>query len=189
MSLYLRLTRRFRRSERGSLSVETVFAVPLLVWAITATFVFWDAFKTLNISQKATYTVADMLSRETRPIDADYLTSLHELFDHLSHSGGDNALRVTVVRMVQDEYGVKSRELVWSRGVGGLTDHEDLVAIEPRLPDMASGDQMIVVESEQDWSPGFSVGLASYRFRDVAIARPRFTPQVVWDDTAAGGSV
>ena len=66
----------FRRSEEGSLSVETIFAIPMLVWAITATFVFWDAFKTLNVSQKATYTVADMLSRETQTIDADYLTGM-----------------------------------------------------------------------------------------------------------------
>ena len=27
----------------------------------------------------------------------------------------------------------------------------------------------------------FSVGLASYRFREVALARPRFGPQLNWD--------
>jgi hypothetical protein len=35
-------------------------------------FVFWDAFKTQNVNLKATYTIADMISREqrrsTRPI-------------------------------------------------------------------------------------------------------------------------
>ena len=36
----LRPNKWFRRSEEGSLSVETVFAIPMLVWAITATFVF-----------------------------------------------------------------------------------------------------------------------------------------------------
>ena len=189
----LRLTKWFRRSEDGSLSIETVFALPMLVWAITATFVFWDAFKTLNVSQKATYTVADMLSRETQAISADYLTGMHELFDYLSSSPGDNALRVTVVRMVEDaNTGVKSRELVWSQGVGGTTGYTDLTIIEPRLPDMATGDQLIIVESEQDWSPAFTVGLASYRFREVAIARPRFAPQLVWDaasGVATGGSV
>uniref|UniRef100_UPI0039B5EE2A TadE/TadG family type IV pilus assembly protein n=1 Tax=Silicimonas sp. MF1-12-2 TaxID=3384793 RepID=UPI0039B5EE2A len=86
-----RMYKYFRRSEDGSLSIETVFALPMLVWAITATFVFWDAFKTLNVSQKATYTVADMLSRETQAINADYLTGMHELFDYLSSSPGDNA--------------------------------------------------------------------------------------------------
>ncbi len=184
--------RRFSVSERGSLSIEAVFALPMLVWAITATFVFWDAFKTLNITQKATYTVADMLSRETQAIDDDYLTGLHELFDYLTPSDGSNALRVTVVRMQLDQNtGVKSYNLVWSQGVGGITGYTDLTAIQARLPDMAPGDQMIVVESEQDWAPAFTVGLANYRFREVAISRPRFAPQLVWGGTApvAGGSV
>lgn len=183
---------RFSRSEKGSLSIEAVFAVPMLVWAITATFVFWDAFKTLNITQKATYTVADMLSRETQAIDGSYLTSMHELFDYLSTSPGDNALRVSVVRMQLDQAtGVKSYDLVWSQGVGGIAGYSDLSVIQSRLPDMAPGDQMIVVESEQEWSPAFSVGLASYRFREVAISRPRFAPQLVWANpaTAIGGSV
>lgn len=188
-----RFTRTFRRSEKGSLSIETVLAVPMLVWAITATTVFFDAFKTLNVNQKATYTVADMLSRETQTIDADYLRGLHEVFDYLSTTPGDNAIRVTVVRMDEDpNTGVKTRALVWSQGVGGATGYSDLTVIEQRLPDMSAGDQLIVVESEQDWSPAFTVGLASYRFYDVAISRPRFAPQIVWDTGAGnpiGGSV
>ncbi|NNL36328.1 MAG: pilus assembly protein [Silicimonas sp.] len=183
----------FRRTEDGSLSIETVLALPMLVWAITATFVFWDAFKTLNVSQKATYTVADMLSRETQEIDGNYLTAMHELFDYLASTPGDNALRVTVVRMVEDpNTNVKTRELVWSQGVGGIAGYTDLTVLDPRLPDMSDGDQLIVVESEQEWTPAFTVGLASYRFREVAISRPRFAPKLVWDTTSStptGGSV
>lgn len=189
----LTLGKGFRRSEDGSLSVEAVIALPMLIWAITATFVFWDAFKTLNVSQKATYTIADMLSRETQTVDAPYLTTMHELFDYLSATPGDNAIRVTVVRMTEDpNTGVKTRELVWSQGVGGVSGYIDLTILEPRLPDMAPGDQLIVVESEQEWTPAFAVGLASYRFREVAISRPRFAPQLVWGGnpaTAVGGAV
>ena len=172
----------FCRNEKGSLSIEAVLAVPLLVWAITATFVFWDAFKTLNISQKATYTVADMLSRETQDITPAYMTAMHEIFDYLAESDGDNALRVSVVTLTQDpDTEEESLELVWSEGVGGIDGYDDLSVLEERIPDMAVGDQMIIVESEQEWAPAFSVGLASYRFREVALARPRFAPQLVWD--------
>ncbi len=185
------LSRRFARSERGSLSVEAVLVLPILVWAITATIVFWDAFKTLNISQKATYTVADMLSRETDPIDANYMTAMHELFDYLSSTPGDNALRVTVVRAVEDvDTGVKTIELVWSEATGGIAGYADLTTILTRIPEMSAGEQLIIVESEQEWSPVFSVGLANYRFREVAISRPRFAPQLVWDSSGpVGGSV
>jgi hypothetical protein len=183
----LNILRPFARSERGGLSVEAVFAIPLLVWAITATFVFWDAFKTLNVSQKATYTIADMLSRETQTIDADYLTAMHEVFAFLSLESGGNALRVTVVTITQDpDTLVKTMELVWSKGVGGIQGYDGLETIAKRIPDFAAGDQMIIVESEQEWAPAFAVGLASYRFREVAITRPRFAPQLVWTDGVAG---
>ena len=172
----------FFANDKGSLSIEAVLAVPILVWAMTATFVFWDAFKTLNISQKATYTVADMLSRETQDITPNYMTAMHEIFDYLAESDGDNALRVTVVTLTVDpDTNVESLELVWSEGVGGINGYDNLDAISERIPAMAVGDQMIVVESEQEWAPAFSVGLASYRFREVALSRPRFGPQLDWD--------
>ena len=176
-------TRRFARDEDAGMSIETLFAIPMLVWAITATFVFWDAFKTLTISQKATYTVADALSRETNAIDDDFLTSMHEVFDFLAGESGDNAIRVTVVtKTVNEDTQAEELQLVWSEG-SDTARHDDLDAIRDRLPTIAVGEQMIVVESEQEWSPGFDVGLGSYRFRKVAIARPRFSPQLVWDNT------
>ena len=185
----LRWFNKISKSDDGSLSIEAVLIVPILVWAITATFVFWDAFKTINISQKATYTVADMLSRETQGIDANYMIAAHETFDFLAGSAGNNALRVTVVAMVEDpDTLVKSYQLVWSEGVGGIAGYGDLTVLEPRLPDMAAGDQMIVVESEQNWAPAFAVGLTNYRFREVAISRPRFSAQLVWDDGSGAGA-
>lgn len=191
--MQFKLTRRFARKENGSLSVEAVFALPMLVFAITATFVFWDAFKTLNISQKGTYTIADMLSRETNAVDADYLTSMHEVFDFLAGESGDNAIRVSVVTLRTNEATDRPEMLlVWSQGVGGVAGYTDLSVIQDRLPTMSLGEQLIVVESEQEWSPAFSVGLASYRFREVAISRPRFAPQLVWasaSGSAVGGSV
>lgn len=172
---------RFTKSENGGMSIEAVLAIPMLVWALTATFVFFDAFKTLNISQKATYTVADMLSREEVAITPTYLTAVHELYDFLAESEGDNALRVSVVTMNEDPVTkVKSLALVWSEGVGGLTGYATVDPIAARIPDMVPGDQLIVVESEQEWSPAFAVGLTSYRFREVALARPRFAPQLTW---------
>ena len=173
-------TKRFSKNEDGGLSIEAVLAIPLLVWALTATIVFYDAFKTLHISQKATYTIADMLSREEAEITPDYLTAVYELYDFLSESQGDNALRVSVVTMNEDPVTLaKSLALVCSEGVGGIAGYSDIDAIEDRIPDMMPGDQLIVVESEQEWSPSFAVGLASYRFREVALARPRFAPQLV----------
>lgn len=178
-------TRNFLRREDGSLSVEAVFAIPMLVWVMLAMIVFFDAFRQVNAGQKATYAIADMLSRERATIDANYLNAALETFEFLTNGNGDNALRVTVLTMVEDPItGDRSRECVWSTGVGGTSGYMALDAIEDRLPDMAPGDQMIVVEGEHNWRPGFSVGLTSYRFGEVALSRPRFAPQLDW----VGGS-
>lgn len=174
----------FARDEEGGLSIEAVFALPMLVWAITATFVFWDAFKTMNISQKATYTVADMLSREVAPINDNYMTSMHEIYDFLSGDAGANAIRVSVVTLTTNTTtNTDELQLVWSEGVN-VPGYNDLAIIQDRLPSLSLGEQIIVVETEQEWAPAFAVGLASYRFREVALARPRFAPQLVWDNSA-----
>ena len=184
----LPLTSRFTHREDGGLSIETIFAIPMLVWAVTATFVFWDAFKTLSISQKATYTISDMLSRETNAIDADYMTSLHEIYDFLAGTSGDNAIRVTVVtKTLNTTTDTEELQIVWSQGVD-VTAYTNLDLIRDRLPTIALGEQLIVVESEQDWSPGFDVGLGTYRFRKVALARPRFSPQLVWDNSGGAST-
>lgn len=173
----------FSRKEDGGISIEAVLVFPILVWAITATFVFFDAFKSLHVSQKATYAVADMMSRETEAVDDDYLTTMHEMFAYLSKDTEDtSAIRFTVVQRGLDADGNEETTLVWSEAVGGAEAHTDISTIEDRIPLMMVGDQLVVVETEHEWSPAFAVGLASYRFREVTVSRPRFSPQLCYDD-------
>ena len=177
----LRIPSRFLRNEQGSLSVEACFAVPILAWAIVATFVFFDAFKTLNISQKATYTIADMVSREETPINDAYIDALFEVFDYLAGESGPSALRVTIVEMkVDEDTGDQFLELIKSEG-RNYADLDTLDPIRDRIPGIAPGEQLIVVESVQQWTPAFAVGLATYQFREVALARPRFAPKICWE--------
>ena len=177
------MTSRFLRKEDGSLSVEAVFTIPLLAWVIVATFVFFDAFKQLNVSQKATYTVADMISREEAAVNDGYITALHEVFSFISGQRGPSAIRISVVEMCPplNPGGDPFLELVWSEG----RMYDDLVTLDPieeSIPTLSPGEQLIVVESVQRWEPPFAEGLAaSYNFREVALARPRFAPRIVFD--------
>ncbi len=173
----------FLRSETGSQSVEAVFAFPLVALSIIMTLTFWDGFHTKTVSQRATYTIADMLSREKQAIDADYLTAMHELYSFVSNEESGTALRVSVVEFFVDpDTAEETLSLQWSEGVGGPKGFSDITQLEARVPLMASGDQLIIVESFQDWTPHFNVGLGAMRFDDVAIARPRFAPKLIWDD-------
>ena len=77
---------KFIRSETGSLSVEAVLMMPMLFFALTAMFVFFDAYQIRNTTGKAGYTIADMLSRETFPINQTYLDDTRSVFAFLARS-------------------------------------------------------------------------------------------------------
>lgn len=172
---------RFRRAETGALSVEAVIIFPLLVWVYTAMFVFWDAYKTENINLKSAYTVADMISREQRPIDAAYLAGARTIFEFLNPGDTNQQLRVSVVSMNVDSDGNQFLQLVWSQGTEGLPGHGSLIQIQDRIPMMAPGDQVIVVDTTTDWTPLFNVGLQARTFAQTVVTSPRFVPQVLWN--------
>ena len=176
---------RFARSEHGGMSVEAVIVAPMLIWAVAVTFVAWDGFKTMNLSARAAYTVADALSRETDAVDANYLTAMLETYGYLVGGDRPSALRVTVVQMFEDpDTKAKELQFVWSEGVGGIEGYTNVDPIRNRVPIMAPGDQMIIVEAELTWSPDFRVGVGDVRLNEVALSRPRFSGQLVWQDTA-----
>jgi Flp pilus assembly protein TadG len=60
--------RNFIRDTRAAVAFETVLLTPILVWAYIGSFVFFDAYRVYNTSVKATYMVADMLSRQTNMV-------------------------------------------------------------------------------------------------------------------------
>ena len=72
--------------ERGSFSVEAILMFPLLVWAFMAMYVFFEGLRESNINLKATYTISDLLSRETDEINMNYLNGINEVYAWLSRS-------------------------------------------------------------------------------------------------------
>jgi len=170
---------KFLRARDGSLSVEAVLVFPFLAWAIIAPMVFWDAYKSLTLVKRTTYTVADMISR-SEEVDERDLEGLLQVYSFLSHAKGDRAFRVSVVGATDNGSGTTTNTLVWSKTVQDMAERTDLDGIVNRLPTLAAGEQLIVVEARQTWRPRFSVGLGEYEFAETAVVRPRFTDQLAW---------
>lgn len=195
------------RRERGALSVETVIIMPVLLWVLGAMYVFWDGYRAASVATKATYTVSDLLSRRTDPIDQVFVNGTRTLFASLASGGrpvpvpgDDTAIRVSVVtNKVVDVDGLlddvlaaaggiidadaPSTELTlaWSTASGVLDPLVDVESVRAAIPDVSPGDQVIVVETEVAWEPLFAgVGLPGRRFRHVAVTRPRFVPRLCW---------
>ncbi len=175
----------FATREEGSLSVEAVLVFPILLWAYAAMFIYWDAFKSQNINLKATYTIADMISREDQPIDNAYIDGMNTVYQYLIRSTAGNDIRVTVVSMGVEEDGVTpEHECKWSYATGDMQPYTDLNGIVEHLPFMAVGDELIVVQSTMTWAPPINftleeVGLGETDFTNMVFTSPRFVPQVV----------
>jgi hypothetical protein len=183
----IRMTRlkRFLSKEHGVLSTEAALVFPLLLWAYLGLFVFFEAFRTQNINVRAAYTISDMLSRETDPVNPSYIEGLNNIFALLTHSQYPTVLRVSGVRYdsIND-----SNILVWSYVDGGTGVKQpitqgSLSSIEPQIPVMGDGDFSIVVETWAGFVPMLNVGIDAQYFENFVVTRPRFAPQVVWSDT------
>jgi len=80
--MFNKLTRKlrgFRSDERGYVTVEAMILLPVILWIFAACWVYFDAFRQQSVNQKASYTIGDMLSRETNYITPAYIDGTHEL--------------------------------------------------------------------------------------------------------------
>lgn len=179
----------FQKSELGNMSVETVLVFPMLLWAYAAMFIYWDAFKAQNVNLKATYTIADMVSRRYGPVNPQYVDGLNDIYSFLIRQPAGNNLRVSVVRFVtdpSDPEGDPILELRWSDATGTMVAHVDETPFDGSVPLLSLGDELIVVETEMTWEPplnfdlGF-VGLTTQQFGNFVATSPRYREWICWD--------
>lgn len=171
----------FVRDTRASATVEAVLVLPLLLAWFVGSFVFFDGFKNRNSALKATYTIGDILSRRMQAIDADYVNSLQDLYDALAYTSGSSALRVTSLT-----WSGKKHRVLWSASSKNTltvqtNDTVKKSAFKNRIPLMAVGETVILVESFTDYNPAFNVGWSSRVFENFVVTSPRFASCLPWD--------
>lgn len=185
----IKFLRRFREDDDGNAAVELLLVIPVLVWALLSTWVYFGAYRAESISTRAGLTIADVISRE-KSVDGGYLTSMRTLLRELTDAERDPDLRVTLYRYDEpdDRYRV-----VWSRNRGmgngnNLTD-DDLDALVDRLPIMANLQRALLVETRTKYTAPFSIGLGPFletnlediEFTSFTVISPRNDPSVCFD--------
>jgi hypothetical protein len=94
----------FVRCERGTVMVETVIVAPLLFWTVMAMFSYWDIYRSVNVIQKATYTVSDVISRQRQNdgiTSAEFL-GFRKLMNYLIDQDQQVEMRVTSLSFEED---------------------------------------------------------------------------------------
>ena len=173
---------RLRRDEDGSVSVEAILMLPLLIWAFLGTWVFFDAYKAQFVNAKAGYTIGDILSRETGFVTPEYMDSLYDLQKFLVDRTDPIRLRLSVI--TYDEAN-DSYEVRWSRnrGGGGTITDTDVEGMRDMIPIMADGSSAIIVQTSMEYIPIYRNGLSDMTFDDFVVTRPRFAGQLCWNNS------
>lgn len=173
----LRRLARFRRSRRGAASVEAMLVFPLLFWVYAGSFVYFEAFRSYNVTVKASYTIGDILSRWTHVNETD-MQGMNSLLRYLVQMPeGDTALRVSSVEFFDETYTVTWS---WASTPGNELTNQRLNTLTDYLPVMHEGDTVIVTETIVPFRPGMRVGLQDRDWRNVVVTRPRFAGQLAW---------
>lgn len=178
-----RFLRRFLNDTSAAVAFETVIIFPVMVWAWIGTFSYFDAYRVYNSSIKATFTVADLISRQTATVYGSDIDGMSAMLAAMIRDV--EGVEVRVSQILRDNSG--AYQVDWSHGTGTQAQlfTAGLAAIEDRLPDMANNERVILVESFIDYDPAFNVGLNDLSFENFTLSRPRYAGQVPYDDGTA----
>ena len=162
----------FLRKQDGSISIEAMIVLPLMFWSFLAMFSIFDAFRMYGISQKAAFTVGDAISRETLPLDDDYLDGVHNLFEYLSFSEDQTSMRVSSIWFDGDNNNYKAD---WSKTRGNVValTNNDVQNWHNRLPVMPDNERVLLVETWSEYTPPFATGLEEREIQKIGRASCR----------------
>ena len=174
----------YRDEERGSIAIETVLIIPALFWAWLAMFAIFDAYRQYSINQKAAYTIGDMVSRETAPIDDNYIKGMRDMLKYLTNTRQttDVAIRISSVQYDEEDdiYALEWSE-IQGTFIAALAEGETN-KWHDRLPILPDNERITIVETFVKYDPPFDTGLSDRIVRNFVFTRPRYAPCVQFDD-------
>ena len=177
----------FRDDTSGSFMVESVIALPLLFWTLCATFEFFEVHRYKSVREKATYTIADMISREQGVVTDIYVDNAKTLFDEIANDTGTNQIRISIIQFNGSN---ELYEIAWSevRGSGSLLalSSADVANDHNKLPALEDGEQVILVESVSDYDSLFDLVLSdTINIETRVFTSIRFAPQICFDECSS----
>lgn len=184
--------REFLVDEGGSVTMEFMVALPLLVAWLVGSFVMFDMFWSYSQAEKATYVIGDLVSRVDAVSDSifDEYAVVYGLMT--PRAPGPTDLRISTVAFEDGNYVLR-----WSHvthGVAGaastgtmpLTDATLPLAI---LPTLAEFDSVVLVEAFTPFVPiaGW-FGLEPFTMANQVTLRPRFVREISYAGGGAAGT-
>lgn len=163
--------RAFAQDESGVMLAEFLLLLPLLIWGFIALIVYWDLFRTINVSQKAAYSISDLLTRQEVVTEA-FAADLQKVLMFLTPGAPQSRMRITSFEFDENTpevdpnaWGDDEYHLLWSRVTGGDASilpysTADLQPLRNTIiPVMENAQGAIIVETWVDYTPRFDIGI------------------------------
>ncbi len=174
-----RLAGRFGSDDRGTVTVEFVIVLPLLMLWFVGSFVFFQTYRNFSHAEKASFAISDIMSRQSE-VDSAFLDELDLLFERLlPRRPTGQWLRVSSISYDA----ANGYEVLWSHNAAGGDVVTDASALGEFLPAMADGDTVILTETYVPYRPMVDwVGIPAMTFANRVVARPRYVSAVAKTD-------
>lgn len=188
------LPQRFRsylRDEDGLILAEGLILIPLLIWALVAMFIYWDVFRTINMTQKAAYSIADLLSRQKTTIPLAYMNGLQNIMSFLTPGGHPVKIRITSFECnapiapktcspTTGAYKLLFSYSPQSKVATLMTQTTIQNWKATKIPTLNNGESVFVVETTVDYKAqlqtaiaGLLIGVQNNTFGEFIVTRPR----------------
>ena len=162
---------KFRRNQDGATIIEFALLMPMLLMVFLGSVTAFDLFRNGQNIEKATFTVGDMLSRQTS-ISSSLLTDMLELMRNMVATADNGGMRVSSIAREDGEFVLR-----WSRSLGENVPNTPLET--SLLPEIADGDTVLLTESFVPHGAIFAgFGLGDITFNASAAHRPRFVTAI-----------
>lgn len=179
--------RRFAKDEDGLVMTEFLILLPLLIWTFMALVVYWDAYRTINAAQKASYTISDLVSRQSN-IDRSFIRGMEKVMEGLLGTPNVVSMRITSLEWDVDKNGTGKYIVLFSESPYSRkpkVTNAAAQAMADKIPMMSSGDTTVVVETWTNYRPGFDVGIPFTTFENFIVTRPRYQRRVCLSEEMA----
>ncbi len=173
---------RWWADDRGTITMEFLLWIPLLMFWFMGSVIYFDAFKNRADAGKAAYTISDIVSRQTQ-ISEGYVDQLFALQQRLlPRQANAQQMRVSSIQLIDEE--TDEYLIQWSESRGADIPPLDVTFLpEEFIPQMTEFDTIVLTEVYVPYVPIADwVGMGAHSWRYALVSRPRFVSSIAMVD-------
>lgn len=178
------LMTRFSKTSHGIAAVEFSFCLPIILGFFFSALAFYDAHRAQQLYGYAATVAVDLVTRQDTlsPAARDEVFGVARAIARQYGDRDDFTVRIASVSTPPGEDSEATMDWSFSSREQDVLTLDQLKALS--LPTIPAGQSVVIAVVSATYEPLFmgAAGFDPLRFESVAVRRPRFVPQIVFDE-------